>query len=183
MLNFHSDRLRTKRTRFGPNKYFPLYSIHIRADTGHRARQSEYEAELTRKRTRTKQDVTKFIVKKQRSYCKLQHKPYNQSPYDCTRIPLASIPPLCLVVRCGVGWRKVGQNLSSIVPFMMPLQCGSGTTLLDAGCFWRSLNPAFSGWPSTVSKLWSVLCLWDHIIQAPWHLYVGSEHGRFVLLG
>ena len=27
VLNFHSNRARTKRTKFGPHKYFPLYSI------------------------------------------------------------------------------------------------------------------------------------------------------------
>jgi len=26
VLNFHSDRMRTKRTKFGPHEYFPLYS-------------------------------------------------------------------------------------------------------------------------------------------------------------
>jgi len=37
--------------------------------------------------------TTKFRVKTQRSYCKLQQKPYNHCSYKCTRIALASIPP------------------------------------------------------------------------------------------
>jgi len=40
------------------------------------------------------QDLTKFRVKTQRSYSKLQQKPYNQCYYKCTKLPLASIPPL-----------------------------------------------------------------------------------------
>jgi len=48
------------------------YEVQI---SGHRARQSEYEAELTRKHIATsvpsKQDATKFRVKNQSSYCKL----------------------------------------------------------------------------------------------------------------
>ena len=42
--------------------------------------------------------------------------------------------------------------------------------------------PAFSGHSGTVSKFWTVLCLWDYIIQVHLDIFVGSEQGRFILL-